>query len=248
MAEPSLTALACLASSEICCAHSVKHVPVFVKMAELTEVQKLYKDLRKFVRRDNYTKAVNVCTQLRKKLPDDIEPLQCHCVCLLKGDKFQQSFDVATKAANGAPGSERDPASFLLLERAYCLYRLNKLSAALKLLAGAANKSKRPELMHLEAQIRYRQGDYDSAIEGNNLKRKVHEAQSAAGEGNQTLIEAQKKVDLNDSIIELVFEQKNKLIRSIHSCKPLEVKIAPKPTSKPPPKRKKKLPDAYMED
>ena len=105
-------------------------------MAELTEVQKLYKDLRKFVRRDNYTKAVNVCTQLRKKLPDDIEPLQCHCVCLLKGDKFQQSFDVATKAANGAPGSERDPTSFLLLERAYCLYRLNKLPAALKLLAG----------------------------------------------------------------------------------------------------------------
>ena len=137
VAEPSLTALACLASSEICCAHSVKHVPVFVKMAELTEVQKLYKDLRKFVRRDNYTKAVNVCTQLRKKLPDDIEPLQCHCVCLLEGDKFQQSFDVATKAANGAPGSERDPASFLLLERAYCLYRLNKLPAALKLLAGA---------------------------------------------------------------------------------------------------------------
>ena len=63
-------------------------------MAELSEVQKLYKDLRKFVRRDNYTKAVNVCTQLRKKLPDDLDPLRCHCVCLLKGDKFQQSFDV----------------------------------------------------------------------------------------------------------------------------------------------------------
>ena len=63
------------------------------------------------------------------------------------------------------------------------------------------------------------------------------EAQSAAGKANQTLIEAQQKVETNKSIYELLFENKNNLIRSISSCKPLEVKIAPKPVqpqSKPP--------------
>ena len=76
--------------------------------------------------------------------------------------------------------------------------------------------------------------------EGKNLKRKMDEAQSAAGKANQTLIEAQQKVETNQSIYELLFEEKNKLIRSISSCKPLEVKIAPKPVklqSKPPSKQ-----------
>ena len=69
--------------------------------------------------------------------------------------------------------------------------------------------------------------------EGKNLKRKMDEAQSA-------LIEAQQKVEKNQSNYKLLFEEKNKLIRSIRSCKPLEVKIAPKlvkPQSKPPPKQ-----------
>eukprot|EP00937_MAST-01D_sp_MAST-1D-sp2_P001956 g1956.t1 len=132
--------------------------------SDLTEEQKLYKELRKFVRRENHAKALNVCTQLRKKLPNDDEPVRCHCVCLLNNDKFQQAYDVAHKAL-GPAGSSRDPASFLLLERAYCLYRLQKLTQALKLLNTAPAKEKQPELLHLEAQIRYRQGDYTGAIE-----------------------------------------------------------------------------------
>ena len=38
-------------------------------MADVDEVQKLYKDLRKLVKRENYKKALNICTQLRKKVP-----------------------------------------------------------------------------------------------------------------------------------------------------------------------------------
>ena len=130
-------------------------------MADVEEVQKLYKDLRKLVRRENYKKALNICTQLRKKLPEADEPVRCHCVCLLYQEQFQKAFDVAEKAL-----PTRDAASFLLLERAYCLYKLQRLPEALALIAAAdETATDSTALRHLQAQVLYRQAHFGDATE-----------------------------------------------------------------------------------
>jgi signal recognition particle subunit SRP72 len=131
-------------------------------MADVDEVQKLYKDLRKLVKRENYKKALNICTQLRKKVPAADEPVVCHCVCLLYQEQWQKALDVAEKALGGGA---RSAASFLLLERAYCLYKLQRLDEALSLIGGAdAGATDGVALQHLQAQVLYRQAKFGDAV------------------------------------------------------------------------------------
>jgi len=131
-------------------------------MADVDEVQKLYKDLRKLVKRENYKKALNICTQLRKKVPAADEPVVCHCVCLLYQEQWQKALDVAEKALGGGA---RSAASFLLLERAYCLYKLQRLDEALSLIGGAdKGATDGVALQHLQAQVLYRQAKFGDAV------------------------------------------------------------------------------------
>jgi signal recognition particle subunit SRP72 len=119
-------------------------------MSEI-ECQKLYKELETFVGKEKYVKALGVCTKIIAKFPSD-DATRCQCMCYLRQSKFAKALEVATPDK-----------AFLAFERAYCLYRLNKLQESIAVLDGIADKSM--ALQHLEAQVRYRMGEFDRVID-----------------------------------------------------------------------------------
>ncbi|XP_065071058.1 signal recognition particle subunit SRP72-like [Rhopilema esculentum] len=119
-------------------------------------VPKLFTDLNSFAQIGEYGKAQKIANKILKELPNDIDALKCKVVCLLHQSYFSEGLDVILSI-------ERKGIIELPFEKAYCQYRLNDLTAALKTLKDIENPGLRER--ELLAQVLYRLEDYSACFE-----------------------------------------------------------------------------------
>ncbi|KAF4322524.1 hypothetical protein BBO99_00002945 [Phytophthora kernoviae] len=110
-----------------------------------------FAELNAALKRENYSRAVDICNKIRSKLPDDVDAVKVKCLALIRLEKFDKALELAVKY------------DFLSTEKAYCLYRLKQDDEALALLNGDLETQTTAQL-HLAAQLHFRKGDYDQSI------------------------------------------------------------------------------------
>ena len=121
-------------------------------MAEKT-VEQLFTQIRKLGQDGLHHKALPLVIEVLKRNPKDMDALKCKIVCLLKLDKCKEAYHTMTtdKELSKLP---------MWHERAYCLYRQNKLEEAITELNNAEPSPKVDELL---AQIYYKLENYEEA-------------------------------------------------------------------------------------
>eukprot|EP00057_Strongylocentrotus_purpuratus_P009534 XP_011664008.1 PREDICTED: signal recognition particle subunit SRP72 [Strongylocentrotus purpuratus] len=116
----------------------------------------LYHELNKFAQNADYTnpRALNVANKILKANRGDETAFKCKIVCLI----HQSQFQIAVKEIVNNPNL----ASGLSFEKAYCQYRLNKISEALSTIRNVSDPS--PKLQELLGQVLYRLEQYSECV------------------------------------------------------------------------------------
>lgn len=107
--------------------------------------------------REDFKAALPLCLKAAELQPKSTVVRRCHVFTLLSLARWADALQVCLKES-----SDQEVFAF---ERAYCLYRLNRFSEAQTALAdwgrpGSGNEGTR---LRLEAQVRYRMGDYENS-------------------------------------------------------------------------------------
>jgi len=101
---------------------------------------------------DEFEDALPLCAKALQLQPDSVIVHKCRIFALLSLSRWAEALQSCDKYAT-------DVEKFVF-ERAYCLYRLNRFQEALNLLEADDAPSGRSKC--LEAQVRYRMGNYAS--------------------------------------------------------------------------------------
>lgn len=109
--------------------------------------------LKRHMDNEDFDKALPLCVKALEAQPDNVIARRCRIFVLLNLSRWSDALQWSDKYK-----SEED--SFVF-ERAYCLYRLNRFQEALDVLATSAGDDTDRD-KRLEAQVRYRMGDYDA--------------------------------------------------------------------------------------
>ncbi|CAN0225353.1 unnamed protein product [Pylaiella littoralis] len=144
----------------------------------VTESQKIWREVKECLRKEDFDTAIQRCNAVRSKSPDDLDAIRVKCLCLIHQDKYD-------KALQSASGKHK---ALLSPERAYCLFRLDRLEEALDASRGGTNGvrgGKRARaLRHLEAQVLYRLGRHGEAAEAySSIAQEEEEEIGGAGGG-----------------------------------------------------------------
>ncbi|KAL1411291.1 hypothetical protein Q8F55_002242 [Vanrija albida] len=115
---------------------------------------KLYRALTDQVNDGYFDNAKQTCKKILTLDPESTSAFQTLLFLHLHTDDYAAALELVTKPPSPAP----PPLEF---ERAYCLYRLNREREALDALVAIPNHSRREN--HLEAQVRYRLGEFEAA-------------------------------------------------------------------------------------
>uniref|UniRef100_M4BRV4 Signal recognition particle subunit SRP72 n=1 Tax=Hyaloperonospora arabidopsidis (strain Emoy2) TaxID=559515 RepID=M4BRV4_HYAAE len=100
-----------------------------------------FSELNAALKRENYTRAVDICNKIRSKVPDDVDAIRVKCVALIRLEKFDKALELATKY------------DFLSTEKAYCLYRRKQDDEALTLLKAENLETQNAAQLHLAGQL-----------------------------------------------------------------------------------------------
>jgi signal recognition particle subunit SRP72 len=110
--------------------------------------------LATLVRSDNLNRAVILANKMLAASPTDVDLVRTKCVCLIWLSRFDEALDMCGLL----------PTGILSYERAYCLYKLNRLDEARACIAASSlSVSSSVPALHLCAQIEYRSGDFTRA-------------------------------------------------------------------------------------
>jgi len=109
--------------------------------------------VKRFFDREQYQKALPHCNRALGMRPDCPVARRSRIFALMNLSRWTDARQACEKLAC--------PEDQFLFERAYCLYRLNKFSEALEVLKQDKACNTAPH-KKLEAQVRYRMGDYDA--------------------------------------------------------------------------------------
>lgn len=116
-------------------------------------VDDLFLSLDRHIQANNYKQIVKIADQILAEVPGDADALLCKVVALIQDDKLDDAISTIHSSQNSS--------SSLNFHKAYCLYRKNHLQEAMLALEGLERSD---EVLQLEAQILYRQGDFDACI------------------------------------------------------------------------------------
>ncbi|KAL0700927.1 hypothetical protein Bca4012_057049 [Brassica carinata] len=116
-------------------------------------IEDLFTTLDRHINRSEYELAVKVADQVLSIAPADEDAIRCKVVALVKDDKIDEALSVIHSF-------HKLPID-LGYQKAYCLYRQNKLDEAFACLRGRERDS---ETSLLEAQILYRLGKTDACV------------------------------------------------------------------------------------
>ncbi|KAM5545236.1 hypothetical protein V8D89_001347 [Ganoderma adspersum] len=111
----------------------------------------------------HFANAIKTCDKILRLAPHDRDALQTKLFLLLQTDQY-----AAALAMTELPSSEEGDGDYTF-EKAYSLYRLHKEADASSALGEIKAKSGEGEVdrgvLHLEAQLAYRQGSYQAAFD-----------------------------------------------------------------------------------
>ncbi|CAN6937651.1 unnamed protein product [Brassica oleracea] len=133
-------------------------------------IEDLFTALDRHIQRSEYEQAVKVADQVLSIAPADEDAIRCKVVALVKDDKIDDALSVVHSF-------HKLPID-LGFQKAYCLYRQNKLDEAFECLRGRERDS---ETLLLEAQILYRLGKTDACVD---VYRKLQNSQIETAEVN----------------------------------------------------------------
>mmetsp|Transcript_117672 Transcript_117672/g.327648 ORF Transcript_117672/g.327648 Transcript_117672/m.327648 type:complete len:662 (+) Transcript_117672:70-2055(+) len=109
--------------------------------------------VKRHLDREEFELALKLCTKAMEIRPDSAVVWRCRVFTLLSLSRWSEAFQACEKY--------QDDKEVLAFERAYCLYRLNRFQDALDALSlTAQNSDEQARRQRLEAQIKYRMGDY----------------------------------------------------------------------------------------
>merc|ERR1712226_173731 len=119
-------------------------------------IPQLFGEVSKFFRDGEYALAQKSANKILKEIPNDVDAIKCKSVCLIQQSCFQEALDVIVS-------TEKKGLLQMPFEKAYCLYRLNRLNES----AAILNTIEEPSLQEKEllAQVKYRLDDYGSCLE-----------------------------------------------------------------------------------
>ncbi|KAG5380369.1 hypothetical protein IGI04_028211 [Brassica rapa subsp. trilocularis] len=117
-------------------------------------IEDLFTTLDRHINRSEYEQAVKLADQVLSIAPADEDAIRCKLVALVKDDKIDDALSVIHSF-------HKLPID-LGFQKAYCLYRQNKLEEAIACLRGRERDS---ETSLLEAQILYRLGKTDACVD-----------------------------------------------------------------------------------
>ncbi|KAG8934628.1 hypothetical protein FRC02_009572 [Tulasnella sp. 418] len=106
----------------------------------------------------HFKNAIKTCEKILRLSPDDQDALRTKLFLLIQTDQYQSALDLISSFTTDASKYE--------FERAYLLYRLQveKESGELvKQLKETGSHDDNRGLLHLEAQLKYREADYEAA-------------------------------------------------------------------------------------
>lgn len=118
---------------------------------------------------EQHEKALAACRDALKLHPDEPALQRCHIFALASLNRWREGLQACDSYA------AKDTNSFAF-ERAYCLYRLNRFTDALAAVLEAGSVSEDGRNEKLEAQIRYRIGDYSGCA---GLYERMHRADAS---------------------------------------------------------------------
>ncbi|CCI50343.1 unnamed protein product [Albugo candida] len=136
-------------------------------MADVAQFQQLKAALEE----ENFSKCIEICNKIRAKDSNDADAVKIKCISLIRLENFDKALELAKKY------------DFLSTEKLYCLYRLKKvkeLRNSLIVLKSVGQDAatvtelenykcplyeKPKAILHIEAQMLYRAGEYVKCIE-----------------------------------------------------------------------------------
>lgn len=118
--------------------------------AEGMEFQAALAAAKRYMGEEEFGRALPHCVKATEMRPDEQLAHKCHTFALLNLSKWADALQVCDKQPDGQA---------FAFERAYCLYRLNRFKESLEAL-GKVDKAD-SGAVRLEAQVRYRMGDYE---------------------------------------------------------------------------------------
>lgn len=116
-------------------------------------IDDLFLSLDRHVKAADFKQIVKTADQILALAPADADALLCKVVALIQGDSIDEAISVIE--------SNQNSSVTLNYHKAYCLYRKNHLQEAMLALKGLERNL---EVLQLEAQILYRQGDLNACI------------------------------------------------------------------------------------
>ncbi|KAG6541191.1 hypothetical protein Mapa_017425 [Marchantia paleacea] len=111
----------------------------------------LFKSLDRHVKNNEYKQVLKLTDDILKLSQGDKDAVDCKVVALIQLDEFDQALSVI----ESAPGLD------LVFQKAYCLYKRNRLQEAL---AALQNAEKSASVLQLEAQIQFKLGNFSACI------------------------------------------------------------------------------------
>lgn len=119
-------------------------------------IPQLFGEVSKYFRDGEYALAQKSANKILKEIPNDVDAIKCKIVCLVQQSCFQEALDVIVS-------TEKKGLLQMPFEKAYCLYRLNRLEESASIL----NENQEPSLQEKEllAQVKYRLEEYGSCLD-----------------------------------------------------------------------------------
>ncbi|GJP34687.1 hypothetical protein CLOM_g19098 [Closterium sp. NIES-68] len=115
-------------------------------------VEELFSKLEGHIRKSEFSRVVKTADEILAASPGDADALRCKAVALIQNGSVADALKLL-QAPNAPPD--------MAFEKAYCLYRLNRLSDSLDLLRSIDRTA---DTLQLEGQVLYRLGDSAACI------------------------------------------------------------------------------------
>ncbi|KAI9441565.1 hypothetical protein H4582DRAFT_2110396 [Lactarius indigo] len=133
-----------------------KRKPLLKKEISLGDrVQRLFTSLCAQIDGNHFTNAIKTCDKVLRLVPDDKDAKQTKLFLLLQTERYSDALVLLE--------SSDESSAF---ERTYSLYRLQQLDEAAQLLGKVKQgREQNRGALHLEAQLNYRQGNYQVALD-----------------------------------------------------------------------------------
>ncbi|OMJ24993.1 Signal recognition particle subunit SRP72 [Smittium culicis] len=162
----------------------------------MDSIEELYKELYSNINDREYEAAADICDKISQIKPRDSVARKTKVVCYMKLEKYSEAISLISDGKKGNHFS----ATELAFEEAYCLFCLDKLNSALRILESLGETER---VLLLKAQVKYKQSEYLSSIETYKQILNIDDIRASSSEINNNLNANYAALKLSDHTSEL---------------------------------------------